>query len=151
MDGFDANEGVVIMAATNRPEVLDKALLRAGRFDRQIVVPLPTEKGRRQILEIHAAKVSLAPTSTWTGWRASPPASRAPTSPTSSTRPRCWRCVAGRPEVAMADFDLAIERIVAGLQRDTPLDGEVRGRSPTTRAATPWCRSSCPSPTRCTR
>ena len=61
MDGFDSNEGVVIMAATNRPEVLDRALLRAGRFDRQIEVPLPTEKGRLQILQIHTKTVAVAP------------------------------------------------------------------------------------------
>ena len=65
MDGFDSNEGVVIMAATNRPEVLDKALLRAGRFDRQIEVPLPTEKGRLQILQIHSKNVAMAPDRDW--------------------------------------------------------------------------------------
>lgn len=61
MDGFETNEGVVIIAATNRPDVLDPALLRPGRFDRQIVVPLPDIVGREQILKIHAKKVSLGP------------------------------------------------------------------------------------------
>ena len=60
MDGFGDNNGVIIMAATNRPEVLDKALLRPGRFDRQIEVTLPTEDGRRQILDIHSTGVTLA-------------------------------------------------------------------------------------------
>jgi cell division protease FtsH len=59
MDGFDANQGVVIMGATNRPEILDKTFLRSGRFDRQPKVPLPTEARRRQILQIHARKVPL--------------------------------------------------------------------------------------------
>ncbi len=59
MDGFDATEGVIILAATNRPDVLDPALLRPGRFDRQIVVPLPDVKGREQILEVHMRKVPL--------------------------------------------------------------------------------------------
>ena len=60
MDGFAANEGVIVLAATNRPDVLDKALLRAGRFDRQIVVGAPDVKAREQILEVHARKKRLA-------------------------------------------------------------------------------------------
>ena len=60
MDGFSANEGVIVLAATNRPDVLDKALLRPGRFDRQIVVPAPDVKAREQILEVHAKKKRLA-------------------------------------------------------------------------------------------
>jgi len=60
MDGFEANEGVIILAATNRPDVLDPALLRPGRFDRQIVVPLPDIKGREKILKVHMKKVPLA-------------------------------------------------------------------------------------------
>jgi cell division protease FtsH len=61
MDGFEANEGIIIIAATNRPDVLDPALLRPGRFDRQIVVPLPDVNGREKILKVHARKVPLAP------------------------------------------------------------------------------------------
>jgi cell division protease FtsH len=61
MDGFEANEGVIIIAATNRPDVLDPALLRPGRFDRQITVGNPDVKGREQILRVHMAKVTLAP------------------------------------------------------------------------------------------
>ena len=60
MDGFSANEGVIVLAATNRPDVLDKALLRAGRFDRQIVVGAPDVKAREQILEVHSKKKRLA-------------------------------------------------------------------------------------------
>ena len=60
MDGFSENEGVIVLAATNRPDVLDKALLRAGRFDRQIVVGAPDVKAREQILEVHARKKKLA-------------------------------------------------------------------------------------------
>jgi len=61
MDGFEANEGVIIIAATNRPDVLDPALLRPGRFDRQIVVPLPDVNGREKILKVHVRKVPLSP------------------------------------------------------------------------------------------
>src|SRR6059058_6519461 len=60
MDGFDTQEGVIIIAATNRPDVLDPALLRPGRFDRQITVNLPDVKGREEILRVHAKKVKLA-------------------------------------------------------------------------------------------
>ena len=126
MDGFDANEGVVIMAATNRPEVLDPALLRAGRFDRQVVVPLPTEKGRLQIIKIHAAKVTLAQDVNLTklaqitaGFSGADLANLINEAALLAVR-------RGAQKVTMADFDLAIERIVAGLQRDMPLDGEVR-------------------------
>ena len=61
MDGFDAHSGVIIIAATNRPDVLDSALLRPGRFDRQVVIDLPDVKGREEILKIHAAKIKLDP------------------------------------------------------------------------------------------
>ena len=61
MDGFGSNDGVIVIAATNRPDILDPALLRPGRFDRQVHVDLPTLKGREDILKIHAAKVKLAP------------------------------------------------------------------------------------------
>src|SRR3546814_15693203 len=61
MDGFEANEGITIIAATNRPDVLDPALLRPGRFDRQVVVPRPDIEGREKILAVHMKKVPLAP------------------------------------------------------------------------------------------
>jgi cell division protease FtsH len=61
MDGFETNEGVILIAATNRPDVLDPALLRPGRFDRQVVVPRPDVKGREEILRVHARRVPLAP------------------------------------------------------------------------------------------
>jgi len=61
MDGFDTNEGVILMAATNRPDVLDKALLRPGRFDRRVIIGLPDIKGRFDILKVHARKIKLDP------------------------------------------------------------------------------------------
>ena len=60
MDGFESNEGVILIAATNRPDVLDPALLRPGRFDRQVVVPIPDVKGREEILKVHATRTPLA-------------------------------------------------------------------------------------------
>lgn len=61
MDGFEENEGIIIVAATNRPDVLDPALLRPGRFDRQITVPMPDSRGREEILKVHLAKIKFAP------------------------------------------------------------------------------------------
>lgn len=61
MDGFDTNEGVILMAATNRPDVLDKALLRPGRFDRRVIIGLPDIKGRYEILKVHARKIKIDP------------------------------------------------------------------------------------------
>ena len=60
MDGFGKNEGVIVLAATNRPDVLDSALLRPGRFDRQIVVSMPDAKAREQILKVHASNKKFA-------------------------------------------------------------------------------------------
>lgn len=60
MDGFDPNEGVIVLAATNRPDVLDPALLRPGRFDRQVIIPLPDVKGRHEIIKVHTRKIPLA-------------------------------------------------------------------------------------------
>ncbi len=65
MDGFESNEGVIIISATNRPDVLDPALLRPGRFDRQVVVPIPDVGGREKILEVHGQKVPLADDVKW--------------------------------------------------------------------------------------
>ena len=92
MDGFDSRKGVIIMAATNRPEVLDPALLRPGRFDRQVLVDKPDVKGREEILRIHAqGREARRRTSTCRSSRRARPASPAPISPTWSTRRRCSR------------------------------------------------------------
>jgi cell division protease FtsH len=126
MDGFEPNQGVVIMGATNRPEVLDKALLRAGRFDRQIEVPLPTEKGRRQILGIHTRTVPLDQDADLDrlaritpGFSGADLANIVNEAALLATRRQAER-------VARADFENAVERIVAGLQRDSTLNEDVR-------------------------
>ena len=90
MDGFEMKDNIILIAATNRPDILDPALLRPGRFDRQIVVDRPDRKGRAKILEVHTRGKPLAKDididdARGPDARASP----APTSPTSSTRPRC--------------------------------------------------------------
>ncbi len=128
MDGFEANNGVVIMAATNRPEVLDKALLRPGRFDRQIQVVLPTDAGRRRILAIHTEKVPMAEdvslerlAQITAGFSGADLANIVNEAALLAVRQ-------GREKVAMEDFDLAIERVVAGLQRRMALKPELRRR-----------------------
>jgi cell division protease FtsH len=91
MDGFDSNEGVIIMAATNRPDVLDPALLRPGRFDRRIIVARPDVKGREEIFKVHTRKIPLAPDVDASVLARATPASPGPMWPTWSTRRRCWR------------------------------------------------------------
>ena len=92
MDGFESNEGVIMIAATNRPDVLDPALLRPGRFDRQIVVDWPDVRGREGILQgAHAQDPARRGRGPQVRSRARRRACRAPTWRTSSTRRRCWR------------------------------------------------------------
>jgi len=128
MDGFEPNQGVVIMAATNRPEILDKALLRPGRFDRQVQVSLPTESGRRQIFEIHTRDVKLAPevnlerlAQVTAGFSGADIANIVNEAALLAVR-------RGGNVVTMDDFDLAIERVIAGLQRKITLRGEIKRR-----------------------
>ncbi len=128
MDGFEPNQGVVIMAATNRPDILDPALLRPGRFDRQIQVSLPTEAGRLQILHIHTREMPLAPdvdlerlARITPGFSGADLANLANEAALLATRRNA-------DQVTMADFERALERIVAGLQRNVPLRDEVRRR-----------------------
>ncbi|EGO62517.1 ATP-dependent zinc metalloprotease FtsH [Acetonema longum] len=128
MDGFKANSGVVIMAATNRPEILDQALVRPGRFDRQIQVTLPTEPGRLEILTIHTQTMPLANdvnlpqlAKVTAGFSGAELANIANEASLLAVRREAKR-------ISMADFDLAIERIVAGLQRKIPLSGDVRAK-----------------------
>lgn len=126
MDGFKANSGVVIMAATNRPEILDPALVRPGRFDRQIQVTLPTEPGRLEILSIHTKEMPLAGdvklerlAKVTAGFSGAELANIVNEASLLAIR-------RNSRQVAMVDFDLAIERVVAGLQRKTPLSEDIR-------------------------
>ncbi|RIK55998.1 MAG: cell division protein FtsH [Chloroflexi bacterium] len=126
MDGFEPNNGVVIMAATNRPEVLDKALLRPGRFDRQVQVPLPTEPGRREILAIHTKNVKLAPDVRLDRIAQITPGFSGADLANIVNEAALLAVRRNGQQVTMNDIDLAIERVVAGLQRKTPLNDEVR-------------------------
>jgi cell division protease FtsH len=117
MDGFDPSTGVIILAATNRPEILDPALLRAGRFDRQVLVDRPDRMGRVDILRVHCRKVRLAPdvdlekvASLTAGFAGADLANAVNEAALLATR-------RGAEAVGMADFTAAIERIVAGLEK----------------------------------
>jgi cell division protease FtsH len=117
MDGFDTSSGLIILAATNRPEILDTALLRAGRFDRQVLVDRPDRKGRLEILKVHSAKVKLAADAKLdevagitAGFSGADLANLVNEAAIAATRRHAQ-------EVTLADFTAAVERIVAGLER----------------------------------
>ena len=117
MDGFDSRTGLVILAATNRPEILDPALLRAGRFDRQILVDRPDKKGRVEILRVHLKNTKLAPdvdpekvAALTPGFTGADLANLANEATLLATR-------RGGDAVTMADFTSAVERMVAGLEK----------------------------------
>jgi cell division protease FtsH len=121
LDGFDPSSGIVLLGATNRPEVLDPALLRAGRFDRQVLVDRPDRTGREAILRVHtrqvklAASVRLADVAALTpGFTGADLANLVNEAALVATRRRA-------DEIAMADFSAAVERIVAGLEKKNRL------------------------------
>src|SRR5262249_15352267 len=117
LDGFDPTSGLVLLAATNRPEILDPALLRAGRFDRQILVDRPDRRGREQILAVHLKRARLGPdvmpeeiAALTPGFTGADLANLVNEATLLATRRRA-------DAVTMADFTNAIERIVAGLEK----------------------------------
>ena len=119
MDGFDPNQGVIIMGATNRPEILDAALLRPGRFDRQVLVDRPDVKGREKILRLHAKKIRLAPTVDLAVLAAKTPGFVGADLANIINEAALLAARQGKNAVEMSDFDEAIERVVAGLQKKT--------------------------------
>jgi cell division protease FtsH len=117
LDGFDPKSGLVLIAATNRPEVLDPALLRAGRFDRQVLVDRPDRSGRLQILRVHAKTIALAPgvdldqiAALTPGFSGADLANLVNEAALQATR-------CDHAQVGLDDFTVAIERIVAGLEK----------------------------------
>ena len=117
MDGFDPNQGVIIMAATNRPEILDAALLRPGRFDRQVLVDRPDVKGREKILRLHAQKVKLSPNVDLAQIAAKTPGFVGADLANIVNEAALLAARESKDAVEMGDFDEAIERVVAGLQK----------------------------------
>ena len=121
LDGFDPTSGIVLVGATNRPEVLDAALLRAGRFDRQVLVDRPDRRGREQILKVHVPKVTLSPdvkleeiAALTPGFSGADLANLVNEAALAATRRK-------GDAVSIVDFTVAIERIVAGLERKNRL------------------------------
>jgi cell division protease FtsH len=117
LDGFDPSQGIILLAATNRPEILDPALLRPGRFDRQILVDRPDKQGRIQILQVHVGKVKLSTdvkleevAALTPGFTGADLANLVNEAALMATRRRA-------DAVAMTDFNAAFERIVAGLEK----------------------------------
>jgi cell division protease FtsH len=117
MDGFDPNKGVIMMAATNRPEILDPALLRPGRFDRQVLVDRPDVRGREKILLLHAKKIKLSPAVDLGVVAAKTPGFVGADLANIVNEAALLAARQGKDAVEMADFDEAIERVVAGLQK----------------------------------
>jgi cell division protease FtsH len=121
LDGFDSRTGMILLAATNRPEVLDPALLRAGRFDRQILVDRPDKQGRVQILQVHTRKITMSPevdletvASLTPGFTGADLANLVNEAALLATR-------RGAEAVTLGDFTAAVERIVAGLEKKNRL------------------------------
>jgi cell division protease FtsH len=117
MDGFDSSKGVIIMAATNRPEVLDAALLRAGRFDRQVVVDRPDVKGREAILLVHARNVKLASSVDLHVLAARTPGMAGADLANIINEAALLAARKGKDAVDMADLEEAVDRVVGGLER----------------------------------
>jgi cell division protease FtsH len=121
MDGFDTRTGVIIMAATNRPETLDPALLRAGRFDRQVLVDRPDIKGREAILKIHSRNVKLVQGLDLHVVAARTPGFVGADLANVVNEAALLAVRKNKQEVEISDFDEAIDRVIAGLQKKTRL------------------------------
>jgi cell division protease FtsH len=121
MDGFDANVGVIIMAATNRPEILDPALLRPGRFDRHVVVDRPDLGGREEILKIHARNVTLSPEVDLKVIASRTPGFVGADLANIVNEAALLAARKNKESVEMADFEEAIDRVVAGLEKKNRL------------------------------
>src|ERR1051326_848103 len=117
LDGCDSRTGMVLLAATNRPEILDPALLRAGRFDRQVLVDRPDRVGRVQILQVHARKIRLAPEADLQQVASLTPGFTGADLANLVNEAALFATRRGADSVTLADFTAAIERIVAGLEK----------------------------------
>ena len=127
MDGFEGNEGVIVIAATNRPDVLDKALMRPGRFDRQITVNLPDYKGREEILKVHAKKVQLASDVDLSVVAKSTPGFSGADLANLINESALLTARANRKKITMQEVEEATDKIVMGLARkNRPMKPEDR-------------------------
>ena len=150
MDGFEPNEAVIVLAATNRPDVLDHALLRPGRFDRQVTVEPPDRQGREAILQIHTRGIPLAPTVNLLALAQATPGMSGADLANLANEAALTAARKGATAVAPPDFEEALDRITLGAEGAALMDAEERRRWPITRAATPWSPPCCPRSTRST-
>jgi len=117
MDGFESNEGVILVSATNRPDVLDPALLRPGRFDRQVVVPLPDVKGREKILEVHTRKTPLAEDIDFAVIARGTPGFSGADIENLVNESVLYAARYGKDKVHMSDFEFAKDKVMMGAER----------------------------------
>ncbi len=117
MDGFEANEGVIIVAATNRPDVLDPALLRPGRFDRQVVVPVPDVKGREKILQVHGKKTKVADDIDWAVIARGTPGFSGADLENMVNEAALLAARAGAEVITMEHIELAKDKVMMGAER----------------------------------
>jgi cell division protease FtsH len=121
MDGFDTNKGVILLAATNRPEILDPALLRPGRFDRHVALDRPDLKGRQKILQVHARQVKLAPDVDLASVAARTPGLAGADLANLVNEAALLAARRGKDSVGRADLDEAIDRVIAGMEKRSRL------------------------------
>jgi len=117
MDGFESNEGVILIAATNRPDVLDPALLRPGRFDRQVVVPLPDVKGREEILKVHSSKTPLGADVNIAVLSRGTPGFTGADLENLVNEAALLAARLGKERIEMADFEQAKDKVLMGVER----------------------------------
>jgi len=128
MDGFEGNEGIIVIAATNRPDILDPALLRPGRFDRQVVVPPPDVKGREKILEVHTKRVPLAPDVDLSILAKATPGFTGADLENLVNEAALIAARKGKSQVDMEDFEEAKDKILMGRERKTAVISEEEKR-----------------------
>ncbi len=128
MDGFDTQEGIILMAATNRPDVLDPALLRPGRFDRQVVIPLPDIIGREAILKVHIRKIKLAKNVDLKAVARQTPGFSGADLANLANEAALMAARFNKDAVSMLEIEKAIERVIAGPERKTRMLNEKEKR-----------------------
>ncbi len=128
MDGFEGNEGIIVVAATNRPDILDPALLRPGRFDRQVVVPAPDVKGRESILQVHTRRIPLAPDVDLSVLARSTPGFTGADLENLVNEAALIAARRGKNQVEMEDFEEAKDKILMGRERKSAVISEEERR-----------------------
>ena len=129
MDGFESNEGVILIAATNRPDVLDPALLRPGRFDRRVVVPRPDIKGREEILRVHTRKVPIADDVDLSVISRGTPGFSGADLANLVNEAALWAARQNRKTVLMDDFEMSKDKVLMGVERKSMILSEEEKRN----------------------